>query len=130
MSPSNEKEEQLGKHVRVLGWLHIVLGIIDLLVGMAAFGVLSGIGLLSGDPAGFGVMSLVGGFVGALMLIMALPNLLTGLGLLRNWGGWVIVLAVILGLFNLVKFPFGTAIAVYTFWIAWKLYDSQDPRPA
>jgi hypothetical protein len=117
----------LGKHVRILGWLHIVLGIIDLLVGMAAFGILSGVGLLSGDLAGFGVMSVVGGFVGSLMLIMALPNLICGFGLLRNWGGWVIVLAVILGLFNFVKFPFGTAIAVYTFWIAWKLYDSAQP---
>ena len=120
----------MGKHVRILGWLHIVLGIIDLFVGMAAFGVLSGIGLLSGDPAGFGVMSAVGGFVGILMLIMALPNLLCGLGLLRNWGGWVIFLAVILGVFNLAKFPYGTAIAMYTFWIAWKLYNSPEPGRA
>jgi hypothetical protein len=36
----------------------------------------------------------------------------------------VIVVAVILGLFNVMKIPFGTAIALYTFWIAWKLYDS------
>mgnify|MGYP003580447709 CR=1 FL=1 len=30
------------------------------------------------------------------MLFMALPNLICGFGLLPNWGGWVIVLAVIL----------------------------------
>ncbi len=39
----------MGKHVRILGWLHITLGVIDLLIGMAAFGFLSGIGVLSGD---------------------------------------------------------------------------------
>jgi hypothetical protein len=114
------------KHVRILGWLQVCLGILDLLVGLAAFGLLSGLGFVSGDPTAFGVLSLIGGSVGALMLIMALPNLLCGVGLLANWGGWVIVLAVILGLFNLVKFPFGTAIAVYTFWIAWKLYNAPD----
>ena len=114
----------MGKHVTILGWLHICLGIIDLLIGMAAFGVLSGVGILSGDVTAFGTMSLIGGFIGTLMLIMALPNLLVGLGLLRNWGGWVIVVAVILGLFNVMKIPIGTAIALYTFWIAWKLYDS------
>jgi hypothetical protein len=114
----------MGKHVRILGWLHIVLGVIDLLIGMAAFGIISGVGVLSGDPGAFGIMALIGSFAGAFMLIMALPNLLCGLGLLRNWGGWVIILAVILGIFNMLKFPFGTAIAGYTFWIAWKLYDT------
>lgn len=115
------------KHVRILGWLQIINGLIDLLIGAAAFGLLSGIGILSGDPTAFGVMSVVGGFIGTLALIMALPNLIVGVGLLRDWGGWVIVLAVILGLFNLAKVPWGTAIALYTFWIAWKLYDADSP---
>ena len=115
-------------HVRILGWLQIVQGIIDLLIGLAAFGVISGFGLLSGDAAAFGIMALIGGFAGAFMLIMALPNLVCGIGLLRNWGGWVLVLAVVLGLFNVLKFPYGTAIALYTFWIAWKLYSAYDVR--
>jgi hypothetical protein len=55
---------------------------------------------------------------------MALPNLICGIGLLRDWGGWVIVLAVVLGVINLAHPPFGTAIAIYTFWVAWKLYNS------
>ena len=108
------------KHVRILGWLHMCLGVIDLLIGLMAFGVLSS---LSGDIAGFGIMTLIGGFVGTLMLIMAIPNFICGVGLLRNWGGWVIVVAVALGFLNLMKLPFGTAIALYTFWIAWKLYN-------
>lgn len=114
------------KHVRILGWLHICLGIIDLLIGLMAFGVLSGIGMLSGDITGFGFMALLGGFVGTLMLIMAIPNFICGLGLLRDWGGWVIILAVVLGFLNLMKIPYGTAIAIYTFWIAWKLYNVPD----
>jgi len=114
----------MGKHVRILGWLQLVLGVIDLLIGLAAFGVLSGVGVLSGDAATFGIMSIIGGLAGAFMLVMAVPNLLCGIGLLRNWGGWVIILAVILGVFNLFKFPHGTAIALYTFWIAWKLYNT------
>ncbi|HSJ32713.1 MAG TPA: hypothetical protein VK933_14825 [Longimicrobiales bacterium] len=117
----------MGRHVRILGWLHVALGIFDLLLGMAAFGIMSGMGFVSGDAHAFGVMSLIGGFAGAFMLMMAIPNLLCGLGLLRNWGGWVIVLAVILGLINLTNVPVGTAIALYTFWIAWKLYDTPDP---
>lgn len=116
------------KHVRILGWLHIALGIVDLLIGLMAFGILSGMGALSGDLTAFGIMSLIGGFAGTFMLIMALPNFICGLGLLRDWGGWVILLAVILGLFNLMNVPVGTAIALYTFWIAWKLYNAQGTR--
>jgi hypothetical protein len=122
------QEERVRKHVRILGWLHIALGIVDLLIGLMAFGILSGIGALSGDITAFGFLSLIGGFAGAFMLIMALPNFICGLGLLRDWGGWVIILAVILGLFNLMNVPIGTAIALYTFWIAWRLYKAQDVR--
>jgi hypothetical protein len=116
----------LRKHVRILGWLHIVLGIIDLLLGLIAFGVLSGLGALSGDITAFGIMSVIGGFAGVFMVIMAVPNFLCGVGLLNNWGGWVIVVAVILGIINLAQAPVGTAIALYTFWIAWKLYNGAE----
>jgi hypothetical protein len=114
------------KHVRILGWLQVALGLFDLFIGLMAFGLLSGIGFLSGDPTAIGVMSLIGGFIGTLAMILALPNLIVGVGLLRDWGGWVIVGAVILGIFNLAQAPFGTALALYTFWIAWRLYDSVD----
>jgi hypothetical protein len=118
------------KHVQILGWLQVALGVIDLLLGLAAFGVISGAGLLSGDAATFGMLSLIGGFAGTFMLVMALPNLICGLGLIRDWGGWVIVLAVVLAVFNMFKFPWGTAIAAYTFWIAWKLYNAPGPSSA
>jgi hypothetical protein len=114
------------KHVRILGWLQLTLGALDLLIGLAAFGMLSGIGVMSGDITAFGVLSVLGGALGTFMLIMALPNLVVGLGLLLNWGGWAIVLAVILGVFNLAKFPWGTAIALYTFWIAYRLSEAAD----
>ena len=113
------------KHVRILGWLHICLGIVDLFIGLLAFGVLSGIGFLSGDAMGSAFMSGLGALIAMLMGILALPNFLCGLGLLNNWGGWVIILAVVLGIFNLAQFPFGTAIALYTFWIAWRLFSNQ-----
>ena len=108
-------------HVKTLGWLHLAMGVIDLLIGLAVMGLLSGIGVLSGDVTAFGTLSFIGGFIGTLAIVMALPNFLVGLGLLRDWGGWVLVLAVILGLFNLAKFPWGTAVGLYTFWIAWQV---------
>ncbi|HSJ23934.1 MAG TPA: hypothetical protein VK929_04555 [Longimicrobiales bacterium] len=114
------------RHVRLLGWLQIIMGLIDILAGIAAFGLLSGMGVLSGDIATFGLMSTMGTLAGTFMLLMALPNLICGVGLLRGWGGWVIVLAVVLAIFNLFKVPWGTAVAIYTFWIAYRLYETSE----
>jgi hypothetical protein len=62
------------------------------------------------------------------MLVLAIPNLVVGLGFLRGWGGWVIIVACIVSLFNLAKPPIGTALAIYTFWVAYKLYQAQEPE--
>jgi hypothetical protein len=51
---------------------------------------------------------------------------LAGLGFLRNWGGWVIILACVISVFQLAHFPVGTVLSAYTFWVAWKLYQAQD----
>ena len=113
-------------HVKVLGWLYIALGLLGVLGALVAFGLLSGIGLLSGDIQAFGVLSLIGGIAGIYLTIISIPNIICGLGLLRGWGGWVLVLAVILGILNLPNFPFGTVLGAYTFWVVIKLSNATD----
>lgn len=117
-------------HVKVLGWLYITMGVLGVLGGLAAFGVLSGIGLLSGDLQAFGIMSLIGTVAGFYLLIISIPNVICGLGLLRGWRGWVLVLAAVLGFFNLPNFPFGTALGIYTFWVVFKLSAAADATTA
>jgi hypothetical protein len=109
------------KHVQILAWLYIALGVLGLIGAFAAFGLLTGIGLLSGDVMAVGVMSLIGGLAGFYLLLVSLPNILVGVGLLQGWGGWVLVLAVILALLNLPNFPFGTGLGLYTFWVAYRI---------
>ncbi|HSM37171.1 MAG TPA: hypothetical protein VK837_12285 [Longimicrobiales bacterium] len=106
-------------HVRILGWLHLGLGALDLLLAVGVFGLFAGVGalgVLSGDPgAGFAAGGL-GLAVGLLVALTAVPNLLAGAGLLAraSWARW---LALVLGALNAFKFPYGTALAVYTFWV-------------
>lgn len=109
------------RHVRILAWLYIILGVLGLFGALAAFGLLTGVGLISGDPAVFGTMWLVGSIAGIYFAVTSLPNILVGVGLLANWGGWVIILAVILAFLNIANFPFGTALGIYTFWVAYRL---------
>lgn len=106
-------------HVAILGWLQILMGILDLLLGLVLFGVIAGIGALSilgGDPSGVVVGGVVGTILGGLVALTAVPNLLAGWALLRhhNWGR---ILALFLAVLNGLKFPWGTAFAIYTLWV-------------
>jgi hypothetical protein len=114
-------------HIRILGWLHLVLGIIDLFLALAIFGVFAGIGLLAGlggEPVALVLGGAVGTVVAGIMALTAVPNFLAGWGLLshRNWARW---LALILGTLNLLKFPWGTAVGVYTYVV---LLDDESKR--
>ncbi|MBW3555294.1 MAG: hypothetical protein KY466_17435 [Gemmatimonadetes bacterium] len=117
-------------HVKVLGWLYIILGLLGILGALVAFGVLSGIGLLSGDMGAFGFLTLLGGIAGIYLTVISIPNIICGLGLLRGWGGWVLVLAAVLAILNLPNFPIGTALAVYTFWVVIRLSNAADATAA
>jgi hypothetical protein len=50
------------------------------------------------------------------MVVLALPGLLAGYGLLRH-RPWARLLAIIIAVLGLVNFPFGTVIGVYALFV-------------
>jgi len=109
-------EREMDQHVKILGWLNIIGAALFLVIGAFVFLLLVGIGAASGDPEAVPVLTLIATFVGGFMLIMALPGLAAGYGLLkrRSWGR---ILAIIVGVLNVPNFPLGTIIGVYTLWV-------------
>jgi hypothetical protein len=109
-------EQQLQQHVNVLGWLHVVGNAIMLLLGCFVFALLWGIGLITGEPEATRILGIVGTTVGALLVVLGIPGIVAGYGLLRRrtWGR---ILAMVVGFLGLVNFPLGTAIGIYTFWV-------------
>lgn len=106
-------------HVAVLGWLQILLGIVDLLMAAAVFGVFAAFGLVAGlaEPTVLPWLGpAVGTLLGFLVALTGLPNLLAGIGLLAG-KSWARILALVMAVLNLLKFPWGTALAAYTFWV-------------
>jgi hypothetical protein len=106
----------LDTHVPIVGWLLLVGHILFLLLGIFLFVLLTGIGAISGDHEATAILVIVGTIVGGLMVVLALPGILAGYGLLkrRNWGR---VLAVVVSILNLLNFPLGTVIGVYSLWV-------------
>ena len=109
-------EQQLQQHVNVLGWLHIVGNAIMLLLGCFIFALLWGIGAATGDLEATRILGIVGTTVGALLVVLGIPGIVAGYGLLRR-KAWGRILAMVVGFLGLVNFPLGTAIGIYTFWV-------------
>jgi hypothetical protein len=109
---------QLEQHVPVLGWIYIISSAFFLVLGLFLFLLLSGIGLFaaSGDPDAPFILAMIGIFVGGLMVVMGLPGILAGWGLLKR-KNWARVLALIVGVINIFNVPIGTAIGVYTLYV-------------
>lgn len=102
-------------HINILGWLHIVTGGLGLLGALALMGIITGFSALGGDAAAVAFGLAIGGLIASVFAIMALPNLLVGIGLLRRWR-WARIGALILAFLNLFNFPLGTVVGIYTFW--------------
>ncbi len=110
-------------HVRILGAIHIVFGAMGLLGGLAVLILFGGIATLVGFAgAGEGraiavpVLGGIGGVLFLLALVLSLPGMIAGVGLLKM-RPWARILTLILSVFNLLSVPFGTALGVYGFWV-------------
>lgn len=104
------------QHVRILGWCYIVYSSLFLLLGVFLFFIISGAGVLSGDRQAMLVTGAVGTFLGALFMVLSLPGLITGIGLLKM-RPWARIAGIILGALNLFNVPFGTVLGIYALWV-------------
>lgn len=111
-------------HIKVLGWLYIVLGVLGLLGAGAVILILVGSGLISGDRTAISVLVIVAAIVGGFLVLVSLPGIVAGAGLL-GYRSWARILTLILGILNLPGFPVGTVLGVYTLYV---LLDDETAR--
>jgi hypothetical protein len=110
-------------HVRVVGILHIVFGVLGLLVGLAGlllFGGIAGLAALGeGDPdaiAAVPIFGAAGTLIFVIALVLSLPGIIAGAALLK-YRPWARIIVIILSAIQLINFPFGTALGVYALWV-------------
>jgi len=113
------------KHQTILGSIFLAFGlfhVIGILVLLVIFGfgsaVLFGVGAHDPSipwpvkfiPAGLGL------FISAIVALTGIPNLVASYGLFKK-RPWAMIVALIVGIFNLLHFPFGTAAGIYAIWV-------------
>ena len=104
------------QHVTVVGVLHIGLSILGLLAAAIVLVTLTGTGVLVEDRQVMTILTSVGCGVSALLVVLFLPGIVGGIGLLR-WRPWARILVMILAVVDLFNVPIGTAIGVYTMFV-------------
>jgi hypothetical protein len=100
-------------NVKVLGWLHIILGIFGILIGCFAIAIMMSAGVFSGDRTAIGVITVLATIGVALTVLLSAPGIIAGIGLLQ-YRSWARVLALVLAFINLLAFPHGTVFGIYT----------------
>ena len=109
-------------HVKVLGALQIAMGAFGLfgaVVLVLVFGVASGAVGMSGDPdATFAlpIIGITGMALVAFLVILSLPSVIVGIGLLQR-RSWARVGGIVLSILCLMMVPFGTIVGVYGIWV-------------
>lgn len=106
---------QVGQHAKIVGWLHIAMSVLGVLIGVFVFIILTTVGVVADDPEAMSILTIVAFFTAGLMLIFALPGFIAGYGVLKR-KSWGRILAIILGVFHLVNIPLGTVLGIYTLW--------------
>jgi hypothetical protein len=129
----------MATHVRILGILHIVFGVMGMLFALVVlliFGGIAGVVRMSdqGPDAQVAVpiLAAIGTFVFFVLLILSLPGIIAGIGLLQ-FRPWSRILTIVLSALELMSVPFGTAIGIYGLWVLLskegeELFRGQQPQ--
>lgn len=107
-------EKQVKQHIPVIGMLHLIGGILFALAGIFVFAFLTSIGAVTDDPTAFRILGITGISVGVFLVVLSIPGIAAGYGLLRR-RHWARGLAIAVGILQLINFPIGTIIGIYTF---------------
>jgi hypothetical protein len=108
-------------HLKVLAWLYIVFGILGSLLGlglMALLGIIGVAGAASDPDAWMAVpiLGFTGVALGVFMLILSVPGIIAGAGLLK-YRPWARILTIVLSALNLMNIPIGTILGIYGLWV-------------
>ena len=103
------------KHVNVVAALHIGVSIFGILFGVVILVVLNLVGGFIADKEASMILHLVGTILSLFLILLSVPGIIAGLGLLRR-KEWARILTLILAVINLMNVPLGTAVGVYSLW--------------
>jgi hypothetical protein len=98
-----------------------VFGVLGTFFGLGLMALLSFIGVAgaASDPdawVALPILGITGVALGAFMLVLSVPGVIAGIGLLK-FRPWARILTIVLSAINLMNIPFGTILGAYGLWV-------------
>ena len=113
------------QHYKILGILYLVYGGLNILIGFVIGGLLKIVNNMPMDPEEATILGIVSTIVPIVLIVISLPNIIAGIGLLNN-KRWALIMGVILSIFNIMNMPFGTGLSVYSIYVLVKEEDEKN----
>ena len=104
----------MNKHIDVISVLWIVSGALGILLAILVFWFFYGISFIPDvDWQASQILRVIGTWGAGIIAFFSIPEIFAGIGLIKRkeWGR---ILALVVSFFNLIWFPLGTALAVYS----------------
>lgn len=109
-------------HVKVLAILYIVLSSLMAIAALFLLLIVGGTTAIVGSTApahdaeiALPIIGIAGTALVIMLLVLSLPGLLAGFGLLK-YRPWARILTLVLSAVNLINIPFGTILGAYGLW--------------
>lgn len=103
------------RHIKLVGALQIAYSLLGIVIGIIVFTLFHLIGDFVDDHEAEFVLSIVANVLLIMIAVLSIPGLLAGIGLLKE-KEWARILTLIVSVFQLLSFPLGTALGVYSIW--------------
>jgi hypothetical protein len=101
-------------HIKIIGILWIISGALGLTFAFIVFGVLFGVSYI--PDVGYEaevILRSVGAGVGLFLAIISIPEIIGGIWLMKKQE-WARILVLLFAFLNLLNFPLGTALGIYS----------------
>ena len=113
----------MANHVKILGAIYIALSTISLFAALflamavGTAGAIVGAAADSNDAAvALPIIGIAGSALVAFLVIVSLPGLIAGVGLLKM-RPWARIVGIIVAILSLLNIPLGTIVGLYGLWV-------------
>ena len=110
-------------HLKIIATLHIILGAMSIFAAVTVLLLMGGIAAVLGTSTqssdavwAIPVLGGIGGIIFLVLILLWLPGLIGGIGLLRH-APWSRVFMIVVSAVDLLGVPFGTALGIYGIWV-------------
>ncbi|KOH46630.1 hypothetical protein [Sunxiuqinia dokdonensis] len=103
------------KHINIVAAIQIGFSVFGILFALLVYAVLHLVGDFTDEPEANMVLSIIANVLATVFVILAVPGIIGGIGLLKR-KEWARILVLIISVLHVFNFPIGTAVGVYSIW--------------